>query len=330
MSMRFFSLKSVLYCLIGTTFSFSHLNAQSMHFLPPTVGSLSYDISLTELDNYFASGNKLRGLTKQRLKEQNLDAGLVQGKLKESTLKQSLYYQLGITSSINLGFKLAFLDRSRSSTLTTSSSASEVTNFISTNASRSDSGLGDVEAQVIWRSSYGDEHDVRFGLHYSHDNGDFFFGDSPQLSLGSGAKELMPFFNWTYYSSASHIQFDLEVANRFTLDNKVRNLAGQDVELKRSNELLFSLSLANQNEAWSYGGGLFYQATKDTFIGDVSQEDGFLQYAYRFFVGYGNLKAFETQPSLQPMEAQLYLHNAFSGINAPATQQLGIKLSTYF
>ncbi len=324
-------LKRTLCLLIVFIFFNQTLIAQSIQFLPAKAHSFTYGLKSLQLNNFIYDGSSSRSLLKQKLYERELDSGLVSGTLTENSLKQDFQYRFGISNTLNLLVNLSLVTYKRSSNLNDDSSGDmDATDFIQKYQSLSSDGLGDLELGLVWRTSYGDENDLRLSMLYRHDNGEFVAGNSQGLSPGSGTKDLISAFLWSYYFIQNRSQIDFTASNQISEEIKVDDIGGGGLKLKKAPVFRSSLGFQTQDSLWNYGVKITYANRGNSYLDGIKYEDNYTQYSYKLHAGWGQIINPVENSLPFPMEGKLYMQNILSGINAPNTQEIGLSVSAYF
>ena len=283
------------------------------------------------MDKYTERGSSQRSLLEQRLDESDLEEDSVNGKFSESASRSILHYQLGLTDYLNLIINFSAVNYRQTSDLKTDSSTdTAAVEFIKNHQTSSSSGAGDYELGVVWRFSYGDEHDLRLSLLYNHNNGKFILGDNQLFSPGSGTKELTTAFLWTYYPLSNRSQVDFSISSQFSQKATVKTSQDKKVELQRGQLLSSSIGYQRQQHLWNYGLKLAYKGQDNSHADGIRYEDGFTQYSYNLHLGWSKITGFREFNLPFPLEARAYLENVFRGVYSPVVKKVGLDFSAYF
>ncbi|MCP4296986.1 MAG: hypothetical protein GY786_15390 [Proteobacteria bacterium] len=324
-------LKTTLSLFIVFIFYNQILIAQNIQFLPAKAHSFTYGLKSLQLNNFVYDGSSSRSLLKQKLYERELDSGLVSGTLTENSLKHDFHYRFGISNKLNLLVNLSLVTYERSSNLNDDSSGdTDAADFIQKYHSISSDGLGDFELGILWRTSYGDEHDLRLSMLYRHDNGEFVAGNSQGLSPGSGIKDLISAFLWSYYFIQNRSQIDFTASNQISEEAKVDDIAGGRLKLKKAPVFRSSLGFQMQDSLWNYGIKITYANEGNSYLDGIKYEDNYTQYSYKLHAGWGQIINPKENSLPFPMEGKFYIQNVLSGINASNIQEIGLNVSAYF
>ena len=303
--------------------------AQEVLFLPQGVWRADYSYSRKERKNIFESGRSKDSILERKRKKEGIPSGQVSGSISQESTEHTLEFHYGLTRKFNLGLKIPHYSKKRNADTLKDNQGSNGA-FIEANRSASAEGMGDIEIAFSGRWLYTDEHDVRIGLLYNHDNAPYNFENSRELPIGTGCREVSLFFHWIRYAIASNLHTKFLFLEMFTMDGKTKDALAEKKTIQRSNSRKIHLTVATNHREWHYGFGIRFSDQAGTVIGGVGQKDGSLSYTYELFFDYGNLYRLERGAIASPWRAGFRYGSVVAGSNAYDTTEIGFRVARFF
>jgi hypothetical protein len=302
--------------------------AQSITFLPEGKFYFNYQLSRSSADRVFTSKQSKETILERKLSDEGLDEKAVSGNIKYESTSHLFQLQWGLGSSINFAFFVPYLSQERNSSLRDKTGDNQ--SFLDKYQDASSTGFGDYEFYLIKRFNYTDEHDFQMGVGYNYNNGAFNYNKNDALPLGSGTSEFFYFLNWTIFALESNLKTDIHYKEIYTIFGSITDETGKSKSLKRKNSRVASVHAALYPDEFHYGAGIEFVNQTNTNIGGNELHDGYFQYAYDMFFGWGNLVKLETELIELPLEGELYYKSVFYGLNANKTSTFGVRATLYF
>lgn len=314
--------------LVMTTGLSGSIYAQGTGFVPDGVSLVSLEAAWSSHNAFLNSGSESTPALAVYRDRSDVDDDAVSGSVAHEKTAVILNAQYGLFNSFNLGVSVPYLMQKRNSDITLNDATQSA--FAESIDNAESSGAGDIEIYGFWRVIYSDVADLQLGLALNGDNAPYNSDDHQSLALGSGSKELSLLLRYCLYSIHSPLKLAIELEYVFAEKGTVKLTDGRDVTKKQENSTFANFDLSSHQNALGYGGGLGVASVGLTKLDGVSMEDGYLAYSLRGFVTYGNLYLLENQFVQHPWEIRLLAEKNVAGNNAPDSQTLSLKLTTFF
>jgi len=320
--------KGVGLFLLLTVFTCPNLLGQIAEFVPEGVNLATVDTTRKTYDGYLNATSGTSSALGVYLNRNGVSENDIDGSISYEKTTVQLLYQYGLFKSVNLGITIPHIQNKRNSNISVIDVSQS--DFADSIDSAESSGFGDIKIWGLWRAFYTDQADFQLGLTLKGDNAPLNSDSHDKMPLGNGSKELTLFLRSHVYSIQSSLKLSLEVQQLMTESIDIKLDDGQTATITQSNSLLALLGLSSNSGAFRYGGGLKMESIGNQKLDGVSQQNGYLSYALRGLMAFGNLNLLEHQSISNPWEARLEVEKVFSGSNAPDSQSLSISVLTYF
>ncbi len=307
------------------------LLAQEIEFVPSGVIQSTYDFQSITTSDYMAAGMEKKTILESMLHRNQMDEDDVEGSIKYQSSKQILQLKYGLFDVVNLMLVIPYIDIRRESSLKVSDSTnSEQNSFVENWENAESNGLGDIALWGIWRLVYNDESEVHFGFGVDGDNAPYYYNEKDKIALGSGAQELSAYVNWLAYPRGVEMTVKTEAGVTYTKNSSVTTENGEELTLKRQNNLYLQILLSFNQDRLNWGGAICMNNFGETDIDGVRQGDGYLSYTTKLFLNLGNMHLLEEDSVSLPWSVGIYAERVVFGANAPNDQIAGLKVFVYF
>ena len=301
---------------------------QTTEFVPTSLSLITVDVSTSSYKDFFTTGTQKSSALAILRTRNNVDNTAVTGSVSYEKTLTRLHFQYGLFESINFGITLPYLTSERKSNLIVNDIAEET--FAENIGNAKASGLGDAEIWGIWQLLYTDQTDFQFGFKLVGDNAPLNMDVNTKMPLGSGSKELSLFFHWYVFSIQSSLKMFMKIEYVLAEDSKIKDASGQEIVKQQSNDFAAKFEVSAHSDQFGYGGGTRMQSVASRNLDNVSQNDGYLSYALRGYLSYGNRYLLETRVINSPWEARMEVEKVITGSNAPDVQSISLQFMTYF
>ncbi|NQU63286.1 MAG: hypothetical protein HQ517_03235 [SAR324 cluster bacterium] len=302
--------------------------AQTAEYAPENVSLITVDSVKTSYDGFYTTGTQTTSALEVLRERKNIDTSVVNGSISFEETVFRIHFQYGFFEMVNLGITVPHSTNQRKSDLNWNDT--EQIAFVDNLGDAESSGMGDFEIWALWRLFYTDETDFQLGVTLINDNAPYNSENTAEMPLGSGSREMSLFLHWFVFSIHSSLQLLIELEQVFTEDAKLKLSDGQELTKVRSNNFMANFDVSAHSDQLGYGGGLRMQSIGNQKLDGVSQQDGYLSYAVRGFLSFGNRYLLEKMVINHPWEARIGLEKVVLGSNAPAAQIASLQFLTFF
>jgi hypothetical protein len=198
---------------------------------------------------------------------------------------------------------------------------------------RTVSGLGNVRLTSLHRPVFSDSNGLILGWGVTVPGGPQQSDYMGLTTLDTRApyRTLSGLLQYTYYPlSVNRARFDLRFALDVGFRTAVRTEAQSSATLHPPNTGSARIGWEQEFQSMGYGIFLHHQATTQSFLDNVGQNDIIKETRLGGLVTWGNLAGLETGPLAFPYQAGLRIDHMVLGYNVPVTTRLALFFRTYF